>query len=51
MLLLRQLVGLGEERLEPLGEAVDLQRELDQVLVLGGERLHARLGVADAGLQ
>ncbi len=50
-LLLGQVVGLREQRFEPLGEAVDLLRELDQVLVLRAERVHARFGVADAGLQ
>src|SRR5205814_450803 len=50
-LLLRQLLALREQRLEALGEAVDLLRELDEALVLRGEPVHARLGVAHAALQ
>ena len=45
-LLLRELVALHEERLEALREAIDLLGQHDEVLVLGGQRLHPRLRVA-----
>ncbi len=47
-LLLGEVVGLDEQRLEALGQTVDLLRERDEVLVLGGERGHPRLRIADA---
>ena len=50
-LLLRQVVGRHEQRLDALGHAVDLLGQLDEALVPGGQRFHARLGVADAGVQ
>ena len=46
-LLLRQVVGLRKQRVELLGEAVDLLVELDQVLVFRRERVHPRFGLAD----
>ena len=46
-----QFVGLCEQRIEPLGQQVELLCQLEQVLVLRAERVHARLGVADRGLQ
>ena len=50
-LLAGQLVGLREQRVEPLGQQVELLRQIEQVLVLGAERVHSRLGVADRRLQ
>ena len=50
-LFLGQLVGLGEQRIDPLGQQVEFWRQLQQILVLRAKRFHARLGVADRGLQ
>ena len=50
-LFLRQVVCLGEQGLEPFRQAVRLVRELDDVLVPGGERGHAGFGVDHRALQ
>ena len=50
-LLLRQIVGLREERVEALREAIDLLGQRNEVLVLGRQRFHPRLGVAHRALQ
>ena len=50
-LFLRQVVGLRQQRVEPLGEAVDLLRELVQILLFRRERVHARFRIAHRALQ
>ena len=50
-LLLRQIVGLREERVEALRQAIDLLGQRDEVLVLGRQRFHPRFGVAHRALE